>query len=82
MAIVLPGSFTKSVCKMWVKDRPSRQGDRRRMVGVDTIAISIVVCYIFLMRYTLKTNNTIAYNCHYHVVFCPKYRRKVVGLTH
>ena len=30
------------------------------------------------MKYELKTNNTIAYNCHYHVVFCPKYRRKVL----
>jgi putative transposase len=30
------------------------------------------------MKYDLKTNNTIAYNCHYHVVFCPKYRRKVL----
>ena len=24
------------------------------------------------MRYALKTNNNIAYICHYHVVFCPK----------
>jgi putative transposase len=30
------------------------------------------------MNYELKTNNTIACNCHYHVVFCPKYRRKVL----
>lgn len=30
------------------------------------------------MKYDLKTHNTIAYNCHYHVVFCPKYRRKVL----
>jgi putative transposase len=30
------------------------------------------------MKYELKTHNTIAYNCHYHVVFCPKYRRKVL----
>lgn len=30
------------------------------------------------MKYDLKTNNNIAYNCHYHVVFCPKYRRKVL----
>lgn len=30
------------------------------------------------MRYALKTNNNIAYICHYHVVFCPKYRRKVL----
>ena len=30
------------------------------------------------MKYDLKTNNNIVYNCHYHVVFCPKYRRKVL----
>ena len=30
------------------------------------------------MKYELKTHNTIAYNCHYHVVFCPKYRRNVL----
>jgi len=30
------------------------------------------------MKYELKTHNTIAYNCHYHVVFCPWYRRKVL----
>ena len=30
------------------------------------------------MKYELKTQNNIAYNCHYHVVFCPKYRRKVL----
>jgi putative transposase len=30
------------------------------------------------MKYDLKTHNNIAYNCHYHVVFCPKYRRKVL----
>jgi len=30
------------------------------------------------MKSDLKTNNNIAYNCHYHVVFCPKYRREVL----
>jgi putative transposase len=30
------------------------------------------------MKYELKTRNNIAYHCHYHVVFCPKYRRKVL----
>lgn len=25
-----------------------------------------------------RSNNNIIYNCHYHVVFCPKYRRKVL----
>ena len=26
----------------------------------------------------LRTNNNVAYRCHYHVVWCPKYRRKVI----
>lgn len=30
------------------------------------------------MRYEAKTNNNIVYICRYHVVFCPKYRRKVL----
>jgi putative transposase len=25
-----------------------------------------------------KSNTNIVYNCHYHIVFCPKYRRKVL----
>ncbi len=25
-----------------------------------------------------RSNRNITYNCHYHVVFCPKYRRKVL----
>ena len=28
------------------------------------------------MRY--KTNNNVVYSCRYHVVWCPKYRRKVL----
>lgn len=27
---------------------------------------------------TYKTNNNIAYSCKYHVIWCPKYRRKVL----
>ncbi len=30
------------------------------------------------MTYETKTNNNIAHICRYHVVFCPKYRRKVL----
>jgi len=25
-----------------------------------------------------KSNNNVVYSCTYHVVFCPKYRRKVL----
>jgi putative transposase len=27
---------------------------------------------------TFKSNNNVVYSCKYHVVFCPKYRRKVL----
>lgn len=27
----------------------------------------------------IKTNNNVAYRCHYHVVWTPKYRRKVLA---
>lgn len=30
------------------------------------------------MEIKYKTNNNIVYSCKYHVVFCPKYRRKVL----
>lgn len=26
----------------------------------------------------VRSNNNVVYRCHYHVVFCPKYRRKVI----
>lgn len=30
------------------------------------------------MAQTFKTNNNVVYSCKYHVVWCPKYRRKVL----
>ncbi|MDQ2904671.1 MAG: IS200/IS605 family transposase [Ktedonobacteraceae bacterium] len=30
------------------------------------------------MGTVVKSNANIVYNCHYHVVWCPKYRRKVL----
>jgi putative transposase len=30
------------------------------------------------METVVRSNQNIMYNCHYHVVFCPKYRRKVL----
>lgn len=29
------------------------------------------------MNTVVRSNQNIVYNCHYHVVWCPKYRRKV-----
>jgi putative transposase len=30
------------------------------------------------MDTVVRSNTNIVFNCHYHVVFCPKYRRKVL----
>jgi len=27
----------------------------------------------------VRSNNNVVYRCHYHVVWCPKYRRDVIG---
>lgn len=32
-----------------------------------------------VVRVTLRTNANIAFRCAYHVVWCPKYRRRVIG---
>ncbi len=34
--------------------------------------------YIYAMSQKYKSNNNIVYSCKYHVVWCPKYRRKVL----
>ncbi|MBS3938246.1 MAG: transposase, partial [Peptococcaceae bacterium] len=31
------------------------------------------------MNTKFKSNNKVVYSCKYHVVWCPKYRRKVLG---
>ena len=30
------------------------------------------------MKITYRTNNNICYSCKYHVVWCPKYRKKIL----
>ena len=30
------------------------------------------------MKIVVNSNRNIVYNCHYHIVFCPKYRRRVL----
>lgn len=32
----------------------------------------------YTVRMEYKSNNNVVYNCKYHVVWCPKYRRKVL----
>lgn len=41
-----------------------------------TFILDIITMYNTDMEY--KNNNNIVYSCKYHVVFCPKYRRKVL----
>jgi putative transposase len=39
-----------------------------------------VACLLLsVVGVTLRTNANIAFQCAYHVVWCPKYRRKVIG---
>lgn len=39
-----------------------------------------MACLILLdMGVTLRTNANIAFQCAYHIVWCPKYRREVIG---
>ena len=37
-----------------------------------------VRCIIQTMEQLYKSNNNIVYSCKYHIVWCPKYRRKVL----
>lgn len=41
------------------------------MLSIDTFML-----YNHLMEY--KSNQNVVYSCKYHVVWCPKYRRKVL----
>lgn len=41
-----------------------------------TFVLDIIMMYNTDMEY--KNNNNIVYSCKYHVVFCPKYRRKIL----
>lgn len=41
-----------------------------------TFVLDIIMMYNTNMEY--KNNNNIVYSCKYHVVFCPKYRRKIL----
>ena len=40
------------------------------------LALEIQLLYNTYMEY--KSNNNVVYSCKYHVVWCPKYRRKVL----
>jgi len=42
------------------------------------LALYFSVLYNVSMEQTFRANHNVTYVCHYHVVFCPKYRRKVL----
>ncbi len=46
--------------------------------SLDALDTSSDVRYICSMTNGIKTNRNIVYSCRYHVVFCPKYRRRVL----
>lgn len=42
------------------------------------LVLSLKWQYNTYMNTTYKSNNNVVYSCKYHVVWCPKYRRKVL----
>src|SRR5579859_418520 len=45
---------------------------------VDNLDKSSKIAEALSVKTVVHSNQNIVYNCHYHVVFCPKYRRKVL----
>src|SRR5260221_12447427 len=47
--------------------------------GTNALDIDSAMLYIgFMDDPSYKSNRNVCYACHYHVVWCPKYRRKVL----
>ena len=49
---------------------------RKRRIFFKLLELYKFILYNAVMNY--KTNNNIVFSCKYHVVWCPKYRRKVL----
>lgn len=49
-------------------------------MGMKGAPLKLYTCMLYnvSMHEEIRTNHTVAYRCHYHVVWCPKYRRKVL----
>ena len=72
-------------CKIYNFIRKARKtpsfnyGDIRAFLNVQKyVVLDIKAWYNTSMNTTYKSNNNIVYSCKYHVVWCPKYRRKVL----
>ena len=63
-----------SLIKMRRKTPAFRQGDTSRLSL--SLALDTPLQYNIYMGY--KSNCNVVYSCKYHVVWCPKYRRKVL----
>ena len=42
------------------------------------LVLDLKMAYNTYMNITYKSNNNVIYSCKYHVVWCPKYRRKIL----
>ena len=54
-------------------------GTGRRVCGVLTHSVVDGCLVLSVVGVRLRTNADIAFRCAYHVVWCPKYRRGVIG---
>ena len=55
-----------------------RHGDIRHMGFRETLRLYYIVDGGIILNMKYKSNNNVVYSCKYHVVWCPKYRRKVL----
>jgi hypothetical protein len=47
--------------------------------GMSSLQVAATNLVLSVMGVTLRTNANVAFRCGYHVVWCPKYRRTVIG---
>ena len=52
-----------------------RLSENRTLVALDSL---LLYNGVMAKQREFKSNNNVVYSCKYHVVFCPKYRRKVL----
>lgn len=66
----VPTDNVMRVCSQWLQ---ANQGDARLLT-----IYGFVLYTVCMSKIAYKSNRNVYYSCKYHVVWCPKYRRKVL----
>jgi putative transposase len=69
-----------ALSKLAVKPRRLRLGRKGGSCYARYLYYTAMYCIIFRMKQErlFKSNRNVVYSCKYHIIFCPKYRRKVL----